>query len=87
MYESEEGPADESTRHSKLNWMTNSLPCLSTVAPDGWVWTDEETAILRTACAARFDERLRTESLYCIAATAIRIYLMRIATTQSDNQV
>ena len=45
----------------------------------GWVWTDHETDILRKACAKRFGETIRTESLFAIAAATMRILAARQA--------
>ena len=87
MLESGEPKSDESSRHSKLEWMTNHLPPFPNKEQEPWVWGEDETAMLRAACAARFDETLRTESLYCIAATAIRIYMGRIKYAENDAKV
>jgi len=78
MNDVEQAPSDESTRSSNLQWLANHLPPLPAGEDKPWVWTEEETAILRAACRVRFDESLATESLYCIAAAAIRIYLGRL---------
>jgi hypothetical protein len=43
----------------------------------GWRWSDEELSILKKACAVRFDETVRTETLLWIAAAAIKIYRSR----------
>lgn len=40
----------------------------------GGPWTDREIDVLRKACAVRFDEDVRTETLFAIASAAIRIF-------------
>lgn len=71
--------AERSEKHSQL---TAHLPPL---LENGsiWMWTDDEIEILRAACAKRFDETLRTESLFCIASTGIRIAKAKAATAPS----
>lgn len=39
--------------------------------------TEEEIEILRKACAVRFDESVRTETLFYIASAAVRIFKAR----------
>lgn len=46
---------------------------LPTVDMSDWVWTEQEVEVLRRACGVRFDESLRTESLFTIAQAAMRI--------------
>lgn len=42
-----------------------------------WTWTDDEIFLLRKACAMRFGEDLRTESLMAIARAALQIEAAR----------
>lgn len=67
----------ERDRHEEWKALTRSLPCVSTVARAGWLWSDDEIGMLRAASRARFDESVRTETLFAIAMTGIRIYLSR----------
>ena len=66
--------SDESARAAHLKWTTNNLPPF----PKNWTWNESETYALRAASKVRFDEDIRTETLYAIGAVAIRIYLDRI---------
>lgn len=64
----------EAERTEEFRKATAHLPSL----PAGMVartWTDQETEALRKACARRFGEDVRTETLYTIAAVAMRIAL------------
>lgn len=74
-------PSAEAERRMRLEDLTKNLPPLPDIP---WVWTDEETEMLRAACAKRFGESVRTETLFAIAATGIRIYMSR-ATITTDN--
>lgn len=74
-------PSAEAERRMRLEDLTKNLPPLPDIP---WVWTDEETEMLRAACATRFGESVRTETLFAIAATGIRIYMSR-ATITTDN--
>jgi hypothetical protein len=75
---------DESVRSGNFKWITNSLAPL----PEGWVWEEDETAMLRSACFLRFAESIRTESLFAIAATGIRIYLTRaLSASEAQGEV
>lgn len=65
---------NEVERHAVFKAAAASLPAFDM---SGWVWTDQEVNILRKACAVRFDETLRTESLFHIASAALRIFLSR----------
>jgi hypothetical protein len=87
MSSDQSAPSDESTRAAHLKWTTNHLPPFPSSEHKPWVWSEDETYALRAACANRFDESLRTESLFCIAATAIRIYLGRQAENQPTESV
>lgn len=69
-------PMTESERREAYERAAAHLP---KVDLHGWVWTAAETDILRKACATRFDETLRTESLFAIAAAALRIAAGRAA--------
>jgi hypothetical protein len=66
----------EQERREALERATAHLPKLDF---SGWVWTDEEVDILRKACAKRFGEELRTESLFTIAVAGMRILAARRA--------
>ena len=66
----------ESERNKKLADATAHLPPFKD-DDEIWVWSEEEIKMLRLACAKRFGETLRTESLFCIAATGIRIFNSR----------
>ena len=68
----------EAKRSAKLKELTAHLPEIPSDESRPWVWSDKEIEMLRAACAKRFGETLRTESLFCIAATGIRIYLSRV---------
>jgi hypothetical protein len=47
---------------------------------DGWVWSADDAHRLHAAFAKRFGEDVpRTETLYAVAAEAIRIYVERTA--------
>lgn len=65
----------EAERSKKLTQLTKHLPPLT--EGEVWFWSNEEIEMLRAACAKRFGERIRTESLFSIAATGIRIYRSR----------
>lgn len=69
---------NEEERYQKWRNLIDHLPDFHPLASEKpWVWSEDEIMMLRAACARRFDESLRTESLFCIAATGIRIYLSR----------
>ena len=68
----------ESDRHKIWELLTGNLPSLPTNNETPWLWSDKEIDMLRAACAKRFDEKISTESLMCIAATGIRIYLNKM---------
>lgn len=73
-----EKPAlDENERYLYLKSLTEHLPPLPAIDDRAWFWSDQEINILRAACARRFGETLRTESLFSIAATGIRLFLHR----------
>jgi hypothetical protein len=67
----------EQERSERLKSLTQKLPDLPDNTPMPWIWSEDEIAMLRAACTKRFDEILRTESLFCIAMTGIRIFLSR----------
>ncbi len=70
----------ERDRHEEWQALTRGLPCVSKVAHAGWLWNEEEIEMLRAASKARFGESIRTETLFAIAMTGIRIYLSRTPT-------
>lgn len=75
-----ERPTGEAQRREAFHRVAYVMPPMDM---SGWVWTQEETEILRRACAVRFDESLRTESLFSVAAAAMRILLWRQARAKS----
>ena len=68
---------NEDKRQDAFAAATEHLPPLN--VNNHWVWSPEETQMLRLACQSRFNEDLRTESLYAIAATGVRISFARQA--------
>ena len=68
----------EAERQKRWADKTDHLPPLPKLDDGVWLWTDSETEMLRAAMFARFGESARTESLFKVAATGIRIYLSRI---------
>jgi hypothetical protein len=69
-------PLSEQERHDAYRRAAANLPEMDM---SGWVWTDEEVAVLRKACAKRFDETLRTESLFSVAVAGMRLLKAREA--------
>lgn len=65
---------DERQRREAFEQAAIGLPTLDMTA---WFWTEQEVDVLRKACAVRFNETLRTESLFKVAATGMRILLAR----------
>jgi hypothetical protein len=63
-------PLSESERHAAYEVAAAHLPPSPSA---GRVWTDREVDVLRKACAARFNEDVRTETLLWIARAALRI--------------
>lgn len=70
-------PSTEAERSKRLKDLTRGLPPFPHSAESPWVWTDEEITMLRAAGAKRFDESIRTETLFAIAVTGIRIFMSR----------
>lgn len=64
----------ESERRRAFEIATANLPSIKW---PGGPWTDAEVGILRKACAMRFDEDVRTETLFAIASVAVRIFKQR----------
>lgn len=67
---------DYEKRVERLNKAGASLPPFNPIG-DVFVWSEDDKERLRAACALRFGEELRTESLFCIAAMGVRIWLSR----------
>lgn len=67
---SEKEPLSASDRRAVYEAAASYLPPVSLA---GRVWTEREVDVLRKACAVRFDENVRTETLFTIAAAAMRI--------------
>lgn len=68
----------EDIRRQKFHDLTKELPPLPNNANDDlWVWEEEDVDILRAAGAMRHGECPRTETLFCIAATGIRLFLSK----------
>ncbi len=64
----------ESERREAYQRASAHLPMPDT---SNWVWSEREVDILRKACAVRFGETLRTESLFYIAMAGIRMAMAR----------
>lgn len=64
----------EQERHDAFAAAADHLPRLDF---SQWVWTDDEVEVLRKACAKRFGETLRTESLFAIATAGMRLAAAR----------
>lgn len=64
----------ESERRIAYERAAASLPSLDM---SNWTWTDRDIDVLRKACAVRFDESLRTETLMMIAHAGMRLLLSR----------
>ena len=65
------------TEHERRVAFEQAVEKLPTVTWPGGHWTEEEIEILRKACAMRFDEDVRTETLFAIAHAAVRIFKQR----------
>lgn len=70
-------PPSASERNARWQRLTAELPKFPHTAESLWVWSNAEIEMLRAAGFRRFAETIRTESLFCIATTGIRIYLSR----------
>ena len=66
-------PKTEHQRREDFAATAKDLPKLPHFAV-GRTWTERETEVLRKACKIRFNEDVRTETLYSIAVAAMRIY-------------
>lgn len=65
------------TEHERRVAFEDAVSNLPPVKWPGGHWTEEEVEILRKACAMRFDETVRTETLFAIAHAAVRIFKQR----------